>query len=108
MSVCLHQILPVFFMEDRLDPSWRVVIRNDPRSRRRIDEKEYVVFGAGGAGEEADLVDPIPVRRNPANPVPEGDEIDALEVRAVDSRALEVEDDAHLGELQYIDEEEYD
>lgn len=93
-------------MEDRNDPMWRVVIRNDPRSRRRIDEMEYVVFGAGGAAEESDMVAPLPARRMPENLHSEGDEIEAAHVRALDSGALQEDDEVHLGDLQYIDEEE--
>lgn len=93
-------------MEDRNDPMWRVVLRYDPRSRRRIDEMEYVVFGAGGADEELDLVAPLPLRRMPENIRSEGDEVDAGEVRALDTRALQEDNEVHLGDLQYSDEEE--
>lgn len=94
-------------MEDRLDPMWRVVIRNDPRSRQRVDDREYLVFGAGGAAEESDLA-PTPVRRMPANVVPEGVEVEAVQVRAVDSRALEEDDDEHLADMEYTDVEDDD
>lgn len=89
-----------------MDSSWRVVIHHDPRSRRRIDEQEYLVFGDGCAVEESNLVAPMPREAMQANGVVEGDEIAAVHVRAVDSTAQEEEDEAHLADMQYGDEEE--
>lgn len=43
-------------MEDRVQANWRVVINYESRSRRRVDENQYILFGAGGAIEEADLM----------------------------------------------------
>lgn len=97
-------MVQVFFMEDRLDPQWKVVIRHDPRSRRRIDEEEYLVFGAG----ESDLVAPTSVQRMPTNFIAEGDEIEALQVRAVDSRALEEDNKEHFVDMKNNNEEDDD
>lgn len=90
-------------MEDRVDPSWMVIIRHDPRSRRRIDEQEHLIFGAGGAMEESDLV--APMSREHGRP-DDGDEINTVIVSAVDSRRAEEDDGDHLADLQYCESED--
>ena len=96
-------ISQVFFMSDRLQADWRVVLRHEARSRRRVDETQYVVFGAGGAAEEEDLVAPAVHRQNP---VMEGDEVDVAAVRAIDATTNQPQDDSHLADLQYEYEED--
>lgn len=91
-------------MEDRENPDWRVVIRHDPRSRRREGEREYMFFEVGGAVEEANLLEPAPLN----NAAPGGVEVEALHVNAVDTSALEADDDFHLGDLQYGTESDED
>ena len=39
----------VFFVADSADPSWKVVLRHDPRSKRIQGEQEVHVFGATGS-----------------------------------------------------------
>lgn len=91
-------------MEDRVNPEWRVVIRHDPRSRRRMGEREYLFFGAGGTVEEGDLMAPTPLN----NQTHEGIVVDALHVHAVDTTALEVEDDLHVRDMEYEDDTDED
>jgi hypothetical protein len=98
-------ISQVFFMSDRLQADWRVVLRHEARSRRRVDETQYIVFGAGGAVEEEDLVAPA-VHRHRQNPVMEGDEVDVAVVRAIDATTNQPQDDSHLADLQYEYEED--
>lgn len=90
-------------MSDRLQADWRVVLRHEARSQRRVDETQYVVFGAGGAAEEEDLVAPAVHRHNP---VMEGDEVDVAAVRAIDATTNQPQDDSHLADLQYQYEED--
>lgn len=95
-------------MADRMEPSWRVIIRHDPRSRRRIDEREHLIFGARGANEELELVAPLPPPQMHSAGVPEGDEIQAVLVSAVDRNRVEEEDEAHLADMQYSEDEDDD
>jgi hypothetical protein len=42
-------------MEDKLDTDQQMVIQYEPRSRRRVDKNQYILFGASGATEEAEF-----------------------------------------------------
>jgi hypothetical protein len=90
-------------MDDKLDPDRQVVLRYEPQSRRRLDENEYILFGASGAAEETELVLAASTVGNSSG---EGDEIDDATVRAVDAAGHLPEDDTHFGNLQYLDDEE--
>lgn len=89
-----------------MNPSWRVIIRHEPRSLRRVDDQEHLVFGAGGAVEDVDLVPPTASPEMQPDDVPEGDEIQGILVRAVDSITVEEEDEAHLADMQYSEDED--
>ena len=39
----------VFFIDDSIDSSWKVVLRHDPRSKRIEGDKDILVFGAAGS-----------------------------------------------------------
>ena len=39
----------VFFMDDQTDPSWKIVLRHDPRSKRLEGDREVHIFGASGS-----------------------------------------------------------
>lgn len=93
-------------MADKASPHYKVVILYEPRSKRRIDESEYLVFGAGGAVEETDLMAALPETTTGPNGRLVGDEVQNLHVMAVDALSGAEEDNAHLGELEYEDEEE--
>jgi hypothetical protein len=92
-------------MEDGVEPDWRVVIRYESRSRRRVDENQSIFFGAGGATKEANLISAASIRStDPA----EGDEVEDVAVRAVDACGNLPADDAHFDDLQYEEEEDED
>lgn len=94
-------------MEDRIDPSWRIIIRHESRSLRRVDDQEQLVFGARGAVEEMDLVEPQP--REQVNAcLGEGDEIQGKIVRASECTGVEEKDEAHVGDMQYSEDKEED
>jgi hypothetical protein len=94
----------VFFMHDRLQLDWRVVIRSEARNRRRVDENHYIVFGTGGAAEEYDLA----ASYAQVAPLVDGDVVDDAVVRAVGATLHLPEDNAHLRDLQYVDDEDED
>lgn len=96
----------VFFMADKASIDYKVVIHYKPRSRRRIDESEYLVFGASGAVEETDLMVALPETTTGPNGRPAGDEVQNLYVMAVDALTWVEEDNAHLRDLEYEDDEE--
>jgi hypothetical protein len=93
----------VFFMTNRLQPDWRVVIQYETQSRRRVDENHYIVFGAGGAAEEEEL---IAATVHTQTSTSGGDEIDNAAVTAVDAETTLPEQESYLGNLQYAKDED--
>ena len=96
----------VFFMDDSLDPAWKVVLRHDPRSRRIEGDRDVMIFGA------ADSQRPTLSSRSAGFSMPEvgreastfdpGEEVIAEQVNAI-IYGVEHADD-HYDDTQYKDE----
>jgi hypothetical protein len=101
----ISAVIQVFFMEEGSEPDWRVVIRYESRSRRRIDENQYILFGIGGAAEEADLI----LAASTPNLAPvDGEEVDDVDIRTVDVVGNLPADELNLDDLDYFEEEDED
>ena len=101
-------VCQVFFLDDVVDPAWKVVLRHDPRSKRIEGEREVHVFGASGSVNEA-----LSTRsrgrhapnRDPSTSQADQDEEFLVEqVNVIVYREENPEDENHLSDLQYEDE----
>ena len=98
----------VFFIEDAVDPSWKVVLRHDPRSKRIEGEREFIVFGASGSSRPTLSTRSGHASRSPRNDST-GNQEDIVELpgEALNAHILEEEnlgDEAHLDDTQFKDE----
>ena len=49
----------VFFMDDRRDPTWKVVLFHEPRSKRKTGEHNHTMFGASGQRQDTAGIFPM-------------------------------------------------
>ena len=100
----------VFFVGDSVDPSWKVVLRHDPRSRRIEGDRDVHVFGASGSirptlstasAGNGNATPHVPGTRNVIAEVGPGDVI-----RAAVQTEESPNDDTHLDDDEFEDEVE--
>ena len=71
-------------MFDGVDPSWKVVMRHDPRSKRIVGDREVSVFGASGSSRP--VLSTISSRSqipSSSQPAPLGEEVPAEQLNAI-------------------------
>ncbi|KAG0575077.1 hypothetical protein KC19_VG316100 [Ceratodon purpureus] len=101
----------IFFVDDAVDPSRKVVLRHDPRSKRIEGEKEFHIFGASGSSRPTFSTRSGNARSSPRVGTSTGVEEDPeeLPVEAFNAIVREEEnadDDAHLDDNHFEDEVE--
>ena len=97
----------VFFVPDTLDPSWRVVLRHDPWSRRIEGDRDMHIFGAFGtlrptlSSRSGGFSHPTPSDAHHADRM---DEILREQFNSMLNEEEHLEDDNHLEDTQFEDE----
>ena len=100
----------VFFMNDSGDPSWKVVLRHDPRSKRIEGDRDVLIFEAAGtsrptlSSRSGAMSLPTAVRGGDTEDL--GEEFIADQVNAIIYGVEHPEDQGHLDDTQYVDEYE--
>ena len=98
-----------FFVNDSVDPNWRVVLRHDPRRKRIEGDRDVQIFGAVGSAR------PTLSTRSGATPQPAAFEpppnqtdevIPPEQFNSLIHKEEHPEDDRHLEDTQFEDEVE--
>ena len=97
----------VFFLDDSVDPSWKVVLRHDPRSKRIEGDRDVIVFGA--AGSSRPTLSSRSALRDATNSKPQDisapvDEVPLEQYHAYLREEERPDDEHHLDDSQFEDE----
>ena len=98
----------VFFMDDSIDPAWKVVLRHDPRSKRIEGDRDVFIFGAAGSlrptlsSRSAAVSSSAFGRGEAVDDV--GEELIADQVNAILHGVEHADDERHYDDTQYEDE----
>ena len=104
----------VFFLGDSVDPSWKVVLRHDPRSKRIQGEQEVNIFGAACSGrptlstrtESRATTSQVPSQADEQPEVVPAEQFHAfihLEEEDDDERHLDDNEYEDAAEIQYVE-----
>ena len=100
----------VFFIEDSIDPSWKVVLRHDPRSKRIEGDRVIQIFGAAGYSRPTLSTRSATTQEQPTSPVhAHAVDIEEVPIEQFEAYLQEEErpdDERHLDDTQYEDEVE--
>ena len=95
----------MFYIDDANDPTWRVVLRHDPRSRRVEGDREVIVFGATGSVRPTLSTRsraPQGSSRGPStSQVEREEEVPVEQVNALLRDEENLDDEEHMNDMQY-------